>query len=87
MRREGDGTGLLFWASGAMGALCLVLAACAAVRPTVPVCLPVKAWTAAEQAALAAQLASVAAGSPIDLAIQDYERMRDAARACAGAKP
>lgn len=58
------------------------LTACTTVRPTAPVCVPVKAWSPTEMTALAAQLQAIATGSPIDLAMQDYERTRDAERAC-----
>ena len=47
-------------------------------------CLPLKAYSQAEQAALRTQLAGLPEGSPVQLAMLDYLRMRDADRACLG---
>lgn len=46
-----------------------------------PVCLPLKAYTPDQQKALAAQLKTIPADSPLAQAIVDYERMRDSDRA------
>lgn len=69
---------------------CLALGACAS--PALPPpqvtlsveCLPLKAYTQAEQDGLRAQLASLPQGSPVQLAMLDYLKMRDADRACMG---
>lgn len=47
------------------------------------VCPPIKAYTKAEEQAVAASLASLPAGSPIAAFIADYGALRAAARACA----
>ena len=49
-------------------------------------CLPLKAYSQAEQAALRTQLAGLPPDSPVQLAMLDYLRMRDADRACMGAR-
>lgn len=68
-------------------AFCVALAACDTTRDVVAVCPPVKAYTRAQQAALAQAMATIPDGGPLALAMLDYEQLRDAARACAGAKP
>ena len=63
-------------------ALGLALAGCSTPAPVVAGCPPVKAWTLAEQQELKQALAALAPDSILRPAIYDYERMRDAARAC-----
>lgn len=63
-------------------AACALLGACATVPTPKAVCLPLKAYTAQEQAALAAAVAALPPGSDLIAAVLDYERMRDADRAC-----
>ena len=63
-------------------ALGLALTGCSTPAPVVVGCPPVKAWTLAEQQALKQALAALAPDSILRPAIYDYERMRDAARAC-----
>jgi hypothetical protein len=71
----------------------VTLAACAnsaAQLPPAPVqapaCLPLKLYSDSEQKALAAQLKTIPADSPLALATRDYLAMRDADRACLAAK-
>ena len=68
----------------------LALSACATTAPTLPApkpqtavqCLPLKAYSPADQQALLAQLKTLPPDSPLALAIRDYLAMRDADRAC-----
>jgi len=66
---------------------CLLVSACASLGATKTVCIPMRAYTPAQQTALALQLAAIPDGSAIALAMADYEAMRVADRACAAAKP
>lgn len=68
-------------------AACALLGACASIPTPKAVCLPLKPYTAQEQARLAAAIATLEPGSDIIGAILDYQRMRDADRACPAAKP
>jgi hypothetical protein len=65
----------------------LALAACAHIPTAKQVCLPMRAYTAAQQMALADALASLPATSPISGVVGDYIAMRDADRACLAARP
>lgn len=47
-----------------------------------PVCLPMRSYSPAEQKALADQLETLPQDSPVSRAFIDYERLRDADRAC-----
>jgi hypothetical protein len=68
----------------AIGAL-LTAAACAHQQVAVSTkCVPLKPYTPAQEAAAAAQLATLDPGSPVATMITDYKRMRDADRACIG---
>lgn len=71
-----------------LAGLCLMLAACAGSLVTAtPVCLPLKPYTAAEQAAQGASLAKLPADDPLVGLVLDYGAMRDADRACQQALP
>lgn len=50
-------------------------------------CLPLPTYSPAEQVRLAAELSTLPPGAALRRAVDDYERMRDADRACMGAKP
>jgi uncharacterized lipoprotein YmbA len=63
-------------------ALALILAGCATPGAVVVTCLPLRAYTPAEQDALADALAAVPSNSPLVGAMADYLAMRDADRAC-----
>ena len=67
--------------------LCLALAACGTTGAVHSQCLPLKAYSSAEQKALAVELRALAAGSTLAEIVRDYEAMRDADRACLGGKP
>lgn len=71
----------------ALWAVFLLLCSC--TTPVgITVCLPLTSYTSAQQAALAARLGSLTSDDPLFLAVADYERMRDADRACINpAKP
>lgn len=71
----------------ALLASCALLAACGTVPAAKTICLPLKPYTPTEQAALAAQVAALPVGSDLIAAMIDYSHMRDADRACLGAKP
>lgn len=71
----------------ALLASCALLAACAGTPAPKAICVPLKPYTAAEQAALAAQVAMLPVGSDLIAAMIDYSHMRDADRACLAAKP
>lgn len=63
----------------------LFMASCAATPVPVDVqvsCLPLRAYSPSEQAQLSKELQSQAPDSMVSTAIIDYERMRDADRAC-----
>lgn len=63
----------------------LSLSSCAAIpmAPDVQAsCLPLKAYTAAEQAQLSTELKKLSQDSAILGVMLDYEKMRDADRAC-----
>jgi len=68
-------------------AACGLLGACQTLPAPKTVCLPLKPYTTEEQARLGAQLAVLPSGSDLVGAILDYQRMRDADRACLAAKP
>lgn len=67
----------------------LVLASCASPPPAdVRVeCPPIRTWTPAEQAALAAALSAIPEGSVVWVLERDWQSMRDAARACKKPSP
>ena len=60
--------------------VCIALGACTTGRAVA--CPPLKAYTAAEQKALATALQPLDPSGAIALAMVDYERMRAADRAC-----
>lgn len=72
---------LLALAAATLGAC----AAAPAARLDGVVCVPAKAYTPAEEKALAAAIAALPANSPLGGAMVDYGHMRAAARACEGA--
>lgn len=51
-----------------------------------PVCLPLVTYSPAQQKALAEQLKTIPADSPLAQAVIDYGKMRDADRACLSTK-
>jgi hypothetical protein len=71
-------------ALAATGLLAL-LAACQTPSPPRVTCLPLKAYTPAQEAALAVQLAALPPGSELVQALIDYQVLRDADRACLAA--
>lgn len=68
-------------------ALSVGVAACGTVPAAKLTCLPLKAYTPQEQGRLAVAVAALPPGSDLIQAMLDYQRMRDADRACAAAKP
>lgn len=50
-------------------------------------CLPLTTYSPTEQVRLAAELSTLPRDAALRRAVDDYERMRDADRACMGAKP
>ena len=67
--------------------LALVLAGCATVTPAPVVktlCLPMPAYSEAQQSAAADELAALPGGSVLATFIVDYAGMRAANRACLG---
>jgi len=70
--------------------LFLLLTSCAETTP-IPdvkiVCLPLTNYTLAQQAALSKELKQLAPDSTVNEFIIDYERMRDADRACLSSTP
>jgi hypothetical protein len=70
----------------AAGAL---LAACQSAVAVKTVCVPLKAYTAEFETALASQLDAIGLedGDPLIIAMADYGAMRAADRACLAAKP
>lgn len=65
----------------------LALSACQHAGPSVTACLPLKPYTAEEQAQLAAALAVLPDNDPMALALIDYGKMRQADRACLASRP
>lgn len=61
-----------------------ILAGCASPPPidVTIACPPLRTWTPAEQAALAAALTPIPEASPIWTMEKDWQAMRDAIRAC-----
>lgn len=60
---------------------------CATPGPVTTACLPLAPISKADQAAIAAQLATMPDDDAMVRAINDWIRMRDADRACKAAKP
>lgn len=69
----------------------LILAACATHPAPQPValsaCPPLPVYSPARQKALSDALKALDPSNPLNGMVVDYERMRDADRACLGAKP
>ncbi len=68
-------------------ALCASLAACATGPAVKTACLPLKPYTAAEQAQWASELMALPPGAMLMRISLDYVAMRDADRACLKAAP
>lgn len=62
----------------------LLLSACSTVPAVHTQCVPVKAYSADQEKALAAAVVALPPGSALIEAMADYGAMRAAARACAG---
>lgn len=68
-------------------AACVAAAACAAVPATSVTCLPMRAYTPAQEAAIGDALAQLAPGNPLLGAMDDYAKLRAANAACGASKP
>lgn len=66
---------------------CAFAVACANLPAAHSVCLPMKSYTAAQQQAVAAQLAALPPDSPVAGLVVDYGQLRAANRACAASHP
>jgi hypothetical protein len=71
----------------ALLAAALLLSGCEHAAGAVAVCPPVTPYTAGQLAAVNQAQALLPDDSPILPVLEDWVRLRDAARACAGAKP
>lgn len=70
----------------ALAACAFLLFGCAAPSSQVH-CLPLPTYSPSEQVQLAVELTPIPERTMVRRALEDYERMRDADRACMGAKP
>lgn len=71
---------------GLMGLGLVALAACAGLEARAPLsCPPVRAYSRDFQLALKAEFDRLPANDPLHIVLLDYEALRDASRACAGA--
>lgn len=71
----------------ALMAAAVALAGCQHLAATQVQCLPLKAYSPADQLAIGAALSAVPDDAPLAQAMIDYEHMRDADRACLAAAP